>query len=88
MKSPLSISELTISPAQPQSLKLTSILEYLGQYGDADVAYDDLRPFAERLVLDERIHLVKTLILNGLENVDTEIPVLKSLCIKNEDVSG
>jgi hypothetical protein len=64
------------------------ILEYLEQYGDASTAFNDVRPFAERLVPDERRQLLNKLLLNGSKQKQAETPVTVSLSPLNQDVSS
>jgi N-terminal acetyltransferase B complex non-catalytic subunit len=46
--------------------KVESLLVYLEKYGEATTAYNDLRPFAEKLVSKDRILLIRTLTGNPL----------------------
>jgi N-terminal acetyltransferase B complex non-catalytic subunit len=41
--------------------KVESLLAYLEKYGEATTAYNDLRPFAEKLESKDRILLVRIL---------------------------
>lgn len=45
--------------------KIHTLLAYLKNYGEATTAYNDLRPFAERLEVNDRILLVRTLTGNS-----------------------
>ena len=45
------------------------ILKYLQEYGDASIAYNDLRPYVERLDMDERVHLLERLNKNERSEV-------------------
>jgi N-terminal acetyltransferase B complex non-catalytic subunit len=40
---------------------MQSLLAYLKNYGEATTAYNDLRPFAERLEFEDRIQIVRIL---------------------------
>jgi N-terminal acetyltransferase B complex non-catalytic subunit len=53
-------SESGMDPERVQSL-----LTYLEKYGEATTAYNDLRPFAERLGPEDRIQLVRILTGNS-----------------------
>jgi hypothetical protein len=46
--------------------KLQPLLTYLEKHGAATTAYNDLRPFAERLGLEDRIQLVRILTGNSI----------------------
>lgn len=46
--------------------KVESLLTYLEKYGEATTAYNDLRPFAEKLKSKDRILLIRTLTGNPL----------------------
>lgn len=56
------------SPSEPgiDSEWVQSLLTYLEKYGDATTAYNDLRPFAERLGPEDRIQLVRILTGNSI----------------------
>jgi N-terminal acetyltransferase B complex non-catalytic subunit len=41
--------------------KMQPLLAYLEKYGQASTAYNDIRPFAERLASEDRIQLVRNL---------------------------
>jgi N-terminal acetyltransferase B complex non-catalytic subunit len=45
--------------------KLQPLLTYLEKHGEATTAYNDLRPFAERLELEDRTQLVRILTSNS-----------------------
>jgi hypothetical protein len=72
--------------------KVQSILAYLEKYCEATTAYNDLRPFAERLASEDRVLLVRTLTGNLLygdsEKLrDEHVQVTGKLCPSREDVS-
>lgn len=46
--------------------KVESLFAYLEKYGEATTAYNDLRPFAEKLASQDRILLIRTLTGNAL----------------------
>lgn len=63
-----SLAWLRLSIEKPASFesrmgpeKVQSLLLYLEKYGEATTAYNDLRPFAERLVPEDRIQLVRNI---------------------------
>jgi N-terminal acetyltransferase B complex non-catalytic subunit len=41
--------------------RVSIVVKYLQQYGDASTAYNDLRPFVEQLDIQERKQLISTL---------------------------
>ena len=49
------------SNSRPVSEKISTVIKYLQEYGKASTAYNDLRPFVERLSPEERIQLSATL---------------------------
>ena len=45
--------------------KVQALLVYLKNYGEATTAYNDLRPFAERLDVEDRVQLVRIITGNS-----------------------
>lgn len=81
-------------PFEPSigAAKVQTLLAYLKNYGEATTAYNDLRPFAERLEVDDRILLVRTLTGNSSfgdsERLkDGYLQPSEKLCPAQEDVS-
>ena len=71
--SPFSLASLAMSEKSNHrpSYHVTLILDYLERYGDASTAYNDVRPFAERLTAGDRSQLLHALLFN--ESQKTEI---------------
>ena len=72
--------------------KVQSLLTYLEKYCEATTAYNDLRPFAERLASEDRVLLVRALTGNPLhgdsEKIrDEHVQATGNLCPSHEDVS-
>ena len=71
--SPFSNSDATTFSAeqQPQDMaadfgRVSTVIKYLQQYGDASTAYNDLRPFVELLNVRERKQLITALDKNSI----------------------
>lgn len=47
--------------------KLAAIVQYLQKYGSTSVAYEDVRPFVEKLNPEERFNLLETLLRNTMD---------------------
>lgn len=93
-----SLAWLTLSFERPSPFesstgegKVQSLLVYLGKYGQATTAYNDLRPFAERLEVNDRIQLVRLLtgcsVFGDSEKLqDGNLQLSGKLCPATEDV--
>jgi N-terminal acetyltransferase B complex non-catalytic subunit len=63
----IKISFESSSPFQGQPHdKIPVILKYLEKYGNASTAYNDLRPFVERLSTEDRKRLLDLLLKNSV----------------------
>jgi N-terminal acetyltransferase B complex non-catalytic subunit len=49
---------MTTDKTSTTSLRCDTILKYLADYGDATTAYSDLRPYVEKLTIEERKQLL------------------------------
>lgn len=58
--------ESSITFSSSQADKVSVIIKYLRGYGKASTAYNDLRPFVERMSPDERKHLLEILNNNSV----------------------
>ena len=64
-----SSSQASFAAKDENSDKVAAVVKYLEEYGTASTAYNDLRPFVERLVPEDRIQLSVILKTKSEEHV-------------------